>query len=276
MLPNLPDLQILPLAALLLHEDHDRLRTQSLMERLRAEGILRNPPLVAPLRDGSERYLVLDGANRVTALWTMGMPNTLAQVIQPDDPNLRVMTWNHLVWGMKRGEFLAALSHVEGLHLESLAAVHLPENSAASASVETRLPDGKGYRLRLEADLTHQAARISAIVACYRQRAGYDRTDQANLADFKTIRRDLTALLIFPRFEIGALLDLAVHGRTLPSGITRFVVSPRALRVNYPLEELASAKPTAEKATALQGWIAERLKSKSVRYYAEATFLFDE
>ena len=63
MNPSLPELQILPLDKLILHEDHDLQRTLPLVGKLRAQGILRNPPIVMPLTDDSGRYMVLDGAN---------------------------------------------------------------------------------------------------------------------------------------------------------------------------------------------------------------------
>ena len=49
MVPNLPTLKILPIDLLILHEDHDMQRTLPLVEKLRAQGIIRNPPIVMPL-----------------------------------------------------------------------------------------------------------------------------------------------------------------------------------------------------------------------------------
>jgi hypothetical protein len=72
------------------------------------------------------------------------------------------------------------------------------------------------------------------------------------------------------------VLKLAGDQCVLPTGITRFTVSPRALHLNYPLHELSSGKPLEYKESYLQQWISERVKHKGVRYYAEATFLFDE
>ena len=56
----------------------------------------------------------------------------------------------------------------------------------------------------------------------------------------------------------------------------RFTVSPRALHLNYPLHELSSGKPLEYKLAYLNHWVQERIKNKNVRYYAEATFLYDE
>jgi len=69
---------------------------------------------------------------------------------------------------------------------------------------------------------------------------------------------------------------VGAQGYVLPTGITRFTVSPRALHLNYPLHELSSAKPIEYKEAYLQRWIQERIKNKNMRYYAEATFIFDE
>jgi hypothetical protein len=54
------------------------------------------------------------------------------------------------------------------------------------------------------------------------------------------------------------------------------VISPRALRVNYPLERLASDQPLDAKQAELAAWVRERAEARRVRYYAESTFLFDE
>src|SRR3990172_164351 len=73
---ELPDLRILPIDHLLLHEEHDAQRSQPLGARLAADGVLRNPPVVAPL-PGEDRFVVLDGANRVTALAVLNIPHIL-------------------------------------------------------------------------------------------------------------------------------------------------------------------------------------------------------
>jgi hypothetical protein len=103
-----------------------------------------------------------------------------------------------------------------------------------------------------------------------------DRTNEGSVVRLKAIYPDLSGIVIFPRFDIQHVLSLAGAGYLLPAGITRFTVSPRALHVNYPLEELAAEKPLEEKNEALQRWVQERIARKGVRYYAEATFLFDE
>jgi len=113
---NIPNLKILPLDKLVLHEDHDMQRTQPLIAKLRAQGILRNPPVVMPLADLSGRFMVLDGANRVTSLKQMEFPHIVAQVVDVDYPHVRLQTWNHVIWGMKTDAFTDAIEIVKGVH----------------------------------------------------------------------------------------------------------------------------------------------------------------
>ena len=275
MNPSLPDLQILPLERLVMHEDHDLQRTLPLVGKLRAQGILRNPPIVMPLTDSSGRFMVLDGANRVTSLREMGFPHIVAQVVQPDDRNVSLQTWNHVVWGMSVRRFMKELNAVDTILVKpvnSQKSFHPPETAPAIV----RAANGKMYLAITPPGPFEQVQALHGLVNCYKNRASLDRTSQTLVEGFKSIYPDLTALVVFPRFEISTVLMLAGRNYLLPTGITRFTVSPRALHLNYPLHELSSSRPLEYKAAYLQQWIETRVKNKGVRHYAEATFLYDE
>jgi hypothetical protein len=276
MIQNLPTLRILPLESLILHEDHDNQRTLPLVEKLRAQGIIRNPPIVMPLTDGSNRYMVLDGANRVTSLQEMEFPHIVAQVVEASNPNVNLQTWNHVIWGMPTKTLMSELRKVKGLEVIKI-------NTSRSLDapkyvpVQIRLPDGKFYLLtESPSDLPAHIGTLHKIVNAYKTRASLDRTSQTLVDSFKPIYPDLTALIIFPSFKIKTVLKLAAQEIVLPTGITRFTVSPRALHLNYPLHELSSGKSVEYKEAYLKKWIEERVKKKGVRLYSEATFLFDE
>ncbi len=275
MIPNLPNLKILPIESVVLHEDHDMQRTAPLVNKLRAQGILRNPPVVMPLQDGSGRYMVLDGANRVTSLQAMEFPHIVAQVVKADDPHAILHTWNHVVWGMSARTLMSGIRKIPGIKLKKIhteRSLHPPTGMTA----QVRLPDGTIYLIFLPPGLIAEIQTLHGIVNCYKDSASLDRTSQTLIESFKHIYHDLSALVIFPRFETRTVLKLAGRGSVLPTGITRFTVSPRALHLNYPLHELSSGKPVEYKQAYLQQWIEERMKHKGIRYYAEATFLFDE
>ena len=276
MIPSLPNLRILPIENLILHEDHDMQRTLPLVEKLRAAGILRNPPIVMPLMDGTKRYMVLDGANRVTSLTEMEFPHIVAQVVEVDDPSVNLHTWNHIVWGMSAKTLMSDLRKVKGIEVEKID-TQKSMDAPKYIPVHVRLPDGKLYLLtETPTDLASHIRTLHCIVDTYKSRASIDRTSQTLVDSFRNIYPDLTALVIFPSFKIKTVLKLAGRKIVLPTGITRFTVSPRALHLNYPLHELSSGKPIEYKEAYLKKWIEERVKKKGVRLYSEATFLFDE
>jgi hypothetical protein len=276
MIPNLPNLRILPIKSLTLHEDHDLQRSLPLVERLRSQGVIRNPPIVMPLDDGTERYMVLDGANRVTSLREMEFPHIVAQVVDANDQHVNLQTWNHVVWGMSAKTLVASLHKIKGIELVKVntsrsldAPKYLP--------MQTRFSDGRFFILKEEpSDLETHIKTLHKIVNTYKTRASLDRTSQTLIDSFKKAYPDLTALFIYPSFKIKTVLKLAAQNIVLPTGITRFTVSPRALHLNYPLHELSSGKPIEYKEEYLKHWIDQRVKKKGVRLYSEATFLFDE
>lgn len=276
MIPHLPTLKILPLDRVILHEDHDLQRTKPLVSKLRAQGVLRNPPILMPLTDKSGRYMVLDGANRVTSLREMEFPHIVAQVVEANYPQVNLQTWNHVVWGMSANALTSALRKIDGLKIVKIN----PQKSLDAplyTPMQIRLADGRFFILEeAPSDLATHIETLHKIVDTYKTRAALDRTSQTLIESFKKVYPDLTALVIFPRFKIRTVLKLAGQGIVLPTGITRFTVSPRALHLNYPLHELSSGKPIEYKEAYLQQWIEDRVKKKGVRHYAEATFLFDE
>lgn len=276
MIPNLPTLKILPLNQMILHEDHDLQRTLPLVSKLRAQGILRNPPIVMPLTDGSGRYMVLDGANRVTSLREMEFPHIVAQVVDSNYPHVNLQTWNHVIWGMEMDALISSLKEIKNINLikiDTQKSVDAPKYMP----MQIRLPDDSFYILdEIPSDLPTHIETLHEIVNTYKSRASLDRTSQTLIDSFKKVYSDLTALIIFPRFLIKTVLKLAGQSIVLPTGITRFTVSPRALHLNYPLHELSSGKPIEYKEAYLQQWVDERVKNKRVRHYVEATFLFDE
>lgn len=277
-MPEFPTLTFLPVECLLIHERHDDQRTLPLILRIRSSGVFRNPPIVTPLQDGSARYMVLDGANRVTALRQMGFPHALVQVVQPDDPGLTLLTWSHTVWELNPVRFMRGLRSIPGLRMRRL---HDPD-ARPSLELECGLAmvqncRGRRYALCAETgDLETRVRLLNDLVDSYREKARFDRTSLRDACQLVDVYPSFCGLVIFPSFNIHDLLRLAGKAYLLPAGVTRFLISPRALHLNYPLDELAADKPLQDKNQMLHQWIQERLAHKRVRYYAESTYLFDE
>jgi hypothetical protein len=277
-MPDFPVLTFLPVDRLLIHEYHDDQRTRPLVNRIRASGVFRNPPVVAPLEDGSDRYMVLDGANRVTALHEMGYPHCLVQVVQPDDHGLQLNCWNHVVWELSPQRFLDGVSALDDIELrEDPEQDVTPSLNGDCGLAKLQTPNGKSFVVCCQAQgLKKRVDVLNGIVRSYITRARLDRTSLNDIQTMADIYPSLSGLVIFPTFNIHELLRLVSENYLLPAGVTRFMIAPRALHLNYPLAELADTRSLEDKNRDLQKWVQERIAHKNVRYYAEPTYLFDE
>jgi hypothetical protein len=143
--------------------------------------------------------------------------------------------------------------------------------------VWVQTPDGKAYIVRSQpGDLAGRSRKLVEVAQCYMSHAVIDRTTAQQIHELDGKYDSLTAIVVFPPYKPAEVLELCAAGILLPPGITRFTVSPRALRVNYSLDELSSNKSIEEKKEVLARWVNERVARKGVRYYAEATVLYDE
>jgi hypothetical protein len=275
---NLPHLEILPLDKLVLHEFHDSQRTPPIIRAIEESGMLRNPPIVMSLEDGTDRYMVLDGANRTTALKEMGVPHTLAQIVQSNDPGLGLSPWNHVVWGANPDSLLDWARMVPDLNLipsneENLFRSLLDIRSLAIL----HLANGRIYTVYTqEIELLNRVTVLNSLVHCYASRASMDRTTNYTIKPLNDLYPNLSGLVLLPPFRVEDVLYLSSHGHLMPAGSTRFTITGRALHVNFPLGILSSDDSLEDKNTRLKEWLQDSLASKGVRYYAEPVFMFDE
>jgi len=274
--PEIPDLRVVPVAELLLHERHDAQRSKPLLQRLQTDGVLMNPPIVAPIR-GEQRYVVLDGANRVTAMQALGFAHIAVQVVDYEDAELIVDTWHHLVKGIGAEHFKDMLQAVQGVKIE------LADATLARAQLARReilafveYPNGEVWTLRASGDLHQRSQRLNRIVDLYKAPGLMFRVNSDHLPSLLPFYDEVTALVVFPRFAPAEIIDLARVGACLPAGITRHLIPRRALRINVPLTVLGSGANLPEKNAWLADWVKQKIASKTVRYYHESTFLFDE
>jgi len=272
-----PDLRILPIELLVEHEYNDAQRTAPLARRLQEEGLLKNPPIVAPL-DDDPRFVVLDGANRTTALNTLGFKFCLVQVVKYEDPPVTLSTWHHVITSIGLDDYVSAIHAIDGLEMAPVDLLHARAGLARRELLAyTICADGRLFAARAQTrDLHEQNALLNAMVDTYKDRGRLYRAAADHLREALLLYPDLTGLVIFPRYEASEVIALARDGELLPTGLTRHLIRGRALRTNYPLSELSAPNSLEEKNERLHNWLKSKLSSKEMRFYGEATFLFDE
>jgi L-serine kinase (ATP) / ParB family transcriptional regulator, heme-responsive regulator len=278
--PDRPDLRIVQVADLIEHEFNDIERTRPLAERLEAEGILKNPPVVTPLQDENGKFVVLDGANRITALQILRYQHILVQVVPYRPPQVTLTTWHHIIMGLDSRGLTSELSTLEGIDLI------LTDPLRARAGLARReylmyviRVDGEVFAAR-SSEPAHEArlnnTLLNALVDTYKDRSVLHRVMTEDLVEANRLFPGMAGLVVFPQFDPSEVLELAADGELLPAGLTRHLIQGRALRINYPLNELKDEKNLEEKNLHLKRWMDEKFKTREVRFYGETTYLFDE
>lgn len=271
-----PVLRVIDTSQLILHEEVDAARVARLSQALRRDGLLRNPPIVAALDDG--RAVVLDGANRVTALAGLKVRHAVAQVVDYDGPEVTLGTWRHYVREAGTGAGIALCDRAAALPYSRI------RPAADDGDGDAELAAGRAAAVVVTRDasvlvggaaLPDVAARLRQLVALYRDEAEFYRVETG---DFAALEAEYGpgSLVVFPRFSKDMVRRLAVGADRLPAGITRHLIQGRVLRLNTPLAWLSAPEPAATKQPELDALVQRRYLDHGVRYYSESTFLFDE
>lgn len=274
-LPELPQLHIVPTITLQPHEHVDRGRAEQLIRSLQSEGFLKNPPVVMPLAGESERYVVLDGANRTTAFQHMGFPHMLVQIA---GRGVDVQSWNHAFLGLSVMPVIETIQRLDGVDLVEATEADARRRLANRESLAFLAVPGAGlWELTASTDeMGERVDLLAAVVTLFEGRNRAERTNAVSLDGLTQLYPDLACLAVYPSFGVEDVIEVVAGGRLFPSGITRFMISPRALRLNFPLALLADRSSRQSKEQALEEWILQRMDQRRIRFYAESTFLFDE
>ena len=273
-----PDLRIVPVDHLIPHEFADEQRSSPLAKSLPRDGILKNPPVVAELDPAQQTFIVLDGANRVTAFKQLGYSDILVQVTPYEAPFVELHTWYHVVSEVSAGQIESHLRELQDLEIDEANILHARAELARRAILAYCIfADGKVITLAGGGmDLRRKTELLQAIVDAYINTGRLERTNSENLTELVNTYPELTAAFIFPQYELVEVMDVTQSGFKLPPGLTRHIVHGRALRLNYPLDDLTGSQSLEAKNAHLTEWVQDRFRQRRVRFYAEATYLFDE
>lgn len=263
-----PDLRIVLTDSLRPHEEHDSQRSLPLIERLQTEAIVINPPIVSQM--GASQYVVLDGANRFHAFSHLGYPHILVQVAAYEGGYVELKTWRHLVCDWEATVFLS--------HLNKIPDIEIIDGQNIDAIAHIIFKDGRIMAIRTAVENTHERnAALRKVVAVYQRNATLHRTALTEPDDIWPLYPTSIALIAFPDYQPSDIIAAARYKAYLPPGISRHIIHGRALRLNYPLDALRDPNMRlSEKNLQLASWTQHKLENRHVRYYAEATYQFDE
>lgn len=271
------DLPVLPLRFVAIeqvvpHETVDLKRSGRLGDRIAEEGVVRNPPLVARVDD---RYVVLDGATRSSALRQMGYPHIVVQDVAVDG-ELLLETWHHVVRAIPVDDLVATLDEVGGIRMEETLPEEAPSRVIEYGGLCSVITvDGRGFVVHANPGLNRFDA-VTAFSDAYIAAATVSRNLERNVRTLAGWYPDMTALVEYPQFTVEQVLLAAGSGRLLPAGVTRFLIPGRVLRLDIPLEMLSAEQSLQEKNRWLAEYLAEKERKGKIRYYREPVYLLDE
>lgn len=268
------DLRIVPADAVLPHEIADPGREQRIEQRLREDGLLRDPLLVGAVPDLGD-YVLLDGTNRQRALKILGLPWIMVQVLDyADQQAIRLRTWCHAAH-YPLEDILSGARRISGIEIEMLPPLAAVDALSESTTLAVLLDQKHRYLLRRVADAPPRALQLRELVDLYEDRLVREDCDpegaEEYAKDLQGMAGHAVTLLAFPAFSRARVVGMAMQQTPIPAGITRHVVlGGRALRVNLPLDVLSL--PSVDVANAA---LELHLHNLHPRFYREPTILFD-
>lgn len=262
-----PDLRIVDIHSVLPHEHSDTQRSQPLIERLRQADVFTNPPVVAEIDEC--RYVLMDGANRHNSLKHLDFKHILIQVADYSSEFIELGVWQHIVSDWESSHFMQQLERIDGIEIR--------DGWDSQAVAQILLKEGPVYGIHAKVDtLQDRNFTLRQVVSTYHHNATLYRTPLTDPTQIWSLYPTGVALVMFPTYEPNDIINAAVNQAYLPPGVSRHIIHGRALKLNYPMLKLQDDLPLEEKNQHLQQWVRDKLANRSVRYYAEATYQFDE
>ena len=276
-----PNLALIPEDAILFHEHPQRRRTLRLMEKIRADAFLRNPPIVADL--GDEFYLLLDGANRVSSLRELGYSHVPVQVVDYGNPAIQLKGWHHLLIQGRSLNLLEAFRAMPELRVEAVStemikrhlelrqvfAIFVDENTACwGLFPHTEESHVDSFR-RIEV--------LDRVVVHYEGQSDLERIKLAEFSSLPEVIRSVEhQLCLFPDLTKEELMELARAKVMIPTGITRHLIPGRALGLNLDLHFLMDGATAEAKKAHFREYLQQIEIEGRIRYYEESVFIMNE
>ncbi|VVC01758.1 Uncharacterised protein [uncultured archaeon] len=253
-------LQIVPTEKLKQHEEI----IQYNFQRLR-EAMLNMGRLVDPIIVDSKHYVVIDGNHRKKVLDTIKCPNCACQLIDYENPDIKVGSWFPISKTVKPDEI--AGFKPEKVDFET----GMREiNSLNGTFMYAKKIDGKkecflynSNEQKLPSVISQQRKFMSAIESRDVQYVADDKVDEYLDAGHAAFYRR-----IYTKKEI---IEEAVAGRVMPPKSTRHMIPDRIIRLNLHLGWLAESPEVCKEM--MDEMLRRRLNEGSIRRYTETVIV---
>jgi hypothetical protein len=267
--------QLVPMADIYLHEDHDDTRVERLRWTIEQDRLQRHPIILGHIDD---RFLLhLDGATRIKALQQLKCRHIAAQIVNyADDAAISLCTWAH-VTRLDYSALQRITRSLPACSIEKLGDQSVVEALASGRFLATvTFSEGRVLGLAYEGPSSHKLELLKALSVSYGilpiREIPTDTSARAAVQALFERHPSGNVVVSFGPFTKQDVIEAVLMGSRFPAGITRHIIHcGRILYLNAPLSLLQSALGTEEKNRKFEGMLSTRQQ----RFYQEPTIQFE-
>lgn len=270
-------LKIIPIKDILIHEELDQSRSRQISAQLKKEKYLINPILVASLDE--EKYLQLDGMNRLSAFSAMGLKNILCQIVDYNDQDMvELSSWVHL-FKNNSDDFINFAKKNKSLvvkkgDLEHVGHRFIKEKDFGRLCTVVN-EKNQVFLISTGGNMAKKMKNLNYLVSFYKENLTREdlpfNFDYNDIGYFFHQYPNTNMMVIFPNFTPQQIIEVVENGGFFPPGVTRHIIKGRCLNVNIPLTFFANSQSVVKQNQLLKKFLAE----KNVRFYEEPTIHFE-
>ncbi len=274
LLKPIPQVRVIPLHEVRFHETSDPIRVEKLKNKLMRSGVLKHPP-IATSHNGC--FVVLDGTTRTQALSSLKITHMVVQLVTYEEPEVLLDSWHHVIFDFDLDQLLVQLDEISDLERIPCKPDEVQRMlTTRQCAFGLMVSDGQCFAYKSTALLEEQIKQLNHVVSIYRGMTRVFRTISSNFQELRQQHPDLSAVILFPRFQPEDVTHCAMNHVKFPMGLTRHMIYGRVLGLNIPIQFLSEDQSLNEKNTWLENEVMERVRSNMIRCYEECTLVFEE
>lgn len=278
-------LEIVNIDNILPHEEFDPSRSTNLISKLKQSNLLTDPIIVASL--GENKYLQLDGMNRLNCFKQLGIKTILCQIVDYNNQEEVILSsWIHL-FKAKREDFFKYICQDKNLiikraNINQIGPRYIKESDFGRLVTIVDKKQGS-YLVMTAGNFIEKIKRINYISYYYKNNINrsilpftmttrnirlffYEHPD-INFYDHP----DTNLMIVFPNFTPQQIIEVVKSGVLIPAGVTRHLIKGRCLNINLPLDFFDNKKSLKT----LNQELDKFLLKKAIRVYEESTIHFE-
>ncbi len=269
------NIDLLKIAEIKLHESTEFNRLRNIYDRIAGSKYLLNPVIVGK---NNNDYILIDGANRLSTLQEIGCRLVISQIIDYNNPRIKLRNWNHLVYKVSIRELCAYCESI-GLKWKNVpyAEGYKKISTAFNYLLVSEIQNGTSLLFKLDTSYFKLLKQLNDFTKFYFNKFPFDRSEEEiRFTDLRKYSRREGVLVEFPRFSKSQIIKTAGADVKLPAGISRHILDNRVLHVRYDINKLRDEEGLERKRKELDAYLLSKIDNNKVRQYRESVIVFDE